>query len=252
MKIAFFDSGIGGISVLKEAVKLMPDEKYIYYADSENAPYGTKPKEEVREYIFRAFDFLEKQNIKAAVVACNTATSIAIDDLRDMYKFPVIGMEPAVKPAAANSKGKRVLLLATPLTLKEEKLLKLMKHLDIIDKVSLKPAPELVRFGEQFVFDGKEVEDYIISLFDGVEMEAFGAVVLGCTHFTFFEKVFKRLIPESVELIDGNSGTIRHLMNSLHIKKEINSQKPEVEYYLSGKPVVDKELIKKYNELAGI
>ncbi|TWH29418.1 glutamate racemase [Bacillus subtilis J22] len=99
MKIGFFDSGIGGMTVLYEAIKVLPYEDYIFYADTLNVPYGEKSKGKVKEYIFNAAEFLASQNIKALVIACNTATSIAIEDLRRNFDFPIIGIEPAVKPA---------------------------------------------------------------------------------------------------------------------------------------------------------
>ena len=154
MYIGFFDSGIGGLSVLKEALKILPNENYIYYGDTENAPYGTKTKEEVKDLTFRAVEFLDKHKIKALVVACNTATSAAVRELREKYSFPIIGMEPAIKPAVENNqkKGKRVLTLATPLTLKEEKFQSLISKFDVEHIVDMLPAPKLVEFAEKFIF----------------------------------------------------------------------------------------------------
>ena len=123
MKIAFFDSGVGGLSVLQTAIQVLPPQQYIYFADSVNAPYGTKSKKEIKKLMFEAVDFLQTKNINALVVACNTATSAAIKDLRKQYDFPIIGMEPAVKPAIEKSKKKKIVLFATELTLKEKKAL---------------------------------------------------------------------------------------------------------------------------------
>ena len=120
-KIAFLDSGLGGLTVLREAIKILPGEDYIYYADNMNTPYGVKTKEEVKQHIFNAVKFIVTLDAKALVVACNTATSVAIEDLRQQYNFPIIGMEPAIKPAIEKHKntGKRILILATELSLKE-------------------------------------------------------------------------------------------------------------------------------------
>ena len=124
MKIGFFDSGIGGLTVLSEALKRLPHHEYLYYADTEHAPYGKRPKEEVLMYVLEAVDFLVQQGAQMIVIACNTATSIAITTLREKYDIPIIGMEPAVKPAieCVSDGSKRVLVTATPLTLKEEKM----------------------------------------------------------------------------------------------------------------------------------
>ena len=131
MRIAFFDSGIGGLTVLHQAKKLMPQEDYLYYADTDHVPYGSKTKEEIRRYVEEAVDFIAAQDVKALVVACNTATSVAIQSLRARYSFPILGMEPAVKPAVKNiAVSKRVLVTATPVTLREQKLHDLLLQVD--------------------------------------------------------------------------------------------------------------------------
>jgi len=144
--IAFFDSGIGGVTVLHEALRLMPDEDYIYYADTLNAPYGIREKHEVKKLVYDAVDFIVRKDVKAVVIACNTATSAAVEDLRRLYSIPIIGMEPAVKPAVEKNgrEHKRVIVTATPLTLKEEKLLNLIDRIDNEHIVDLLPLPDLV------------------------------------------------------------------------------------------------------------
>lgn len=163
MKIGFFDSGIGGITVLYDTVKILPDEDYIYYADTLNVPYGPKPKDEVKKYIFSAIDFIIGQGVKAIVIACNTATSVAIEELRSKYSIPIIGMEPAVKPAIEKNKdlNKRILVTATALTLKEEKLQNLIYKLDNEHIVDLLPLPGLVQFSERLEFNEEVVLPYL-------------------------------------------------------------------------------------------
>ncbi len=121
MKIGISDSGVGGLTVLNEALQHMPDEDYIYLADTYNVPYGTKTREQVKELILNIVEFLDSKDIDVLVVACNTATSVGITELRRKYSFPVIGMEPAVKYALERNISGRVLVLATPLTLTEKK-----------------------------------------------------------------------------------------------------------------------------------
>ncbi|NLT14535.1 MAG: glutamate racemase, partial [Clostridiales bacterium] len=161
MTIGMFDSGVGGITVLSDALKTIKNADFLYYADTRNVPYGTKTKEEVRGYVLGAADFLVRQGAGALVVACNTATSVAIEDLRRDYCIPVIGMEPAVKPAVENHKDKRILVTATALALKEEKLKKLITRLDCEDIVDLLPLPGLVRFAENMEFDNSPVSAYL-------------------------------------------------------------------------------------------
>ena len=118
MKIGIFDSGIGGLTVLAEALKEIPKGEFIYFADTGNVPYGTKSKEEVKDLVLRAGEFLYSKKIDALVVACNTATSIGIEELRKKYNVPIIGMEPAVKLALNKEDNKKVLVMSTDLTLK--------------------------------------------------------------------------------------------------------------------------------------
>ena len=161
MKIAFFDSGIGGLSVLQTAMQVLPPQQYIYFADSKHAPYGTKSKKEIKKLMFEAVDFLQTKKIDALVVACNTATSAAIKDLRKHYDVPIIGMEPAIKPAIEKSKKKKVILFATELTLKEKKLKNLIQKLDAKKKVTKIPLQELVIYGEEMKWDSPEVLNYL-------------------------------------------------------------------------------------------
>ncbi|MBQ1614766.1 MAG: aspartate/glutamate racemase family protein, partial [Selenomonas sp.] len=130
MKIAFFDSGMGGLSVLHHAMKVLPHEQFVFYADEDNVPYGTKTKEQVQDYVDKAFRFLLKQDVKAIVVACNTATSVAVAKMRSLYDVPIIGMEPAAKKALDMDGTKRVLVTATPITVKGRKMELLIEKVD--------------------------------------------------------------------------------------------------------------------------
>ncbi|MBO5743948.1 MAG: aspartate/glutamate racemase family protein, partial [Clostridia bacterium] len=125
--IGVFDSGLGGITVLGELKKLMPNENFIYLGDSKNAPYGTKNEDEIKEHTTSCIKKLISMGVKAVVIACNTATSVAAYDLREAFSIPIIGIEPAVKPAALKYEGENIFVMATPMTLKKEKFLKLMK-----------------------------------------------------------------------------------------------------------------------------
>ena len=120
--IGFLDSGVGGLSVLREAVRVLPAEDFIYFGDSANAPYGTKTVKEIRDLTFKAVENLMDYDIKALVVACNTATSVAIKELRNSFDIPILGMEPAVKPAVEVTDKKRIMVIATPVTIREDKL----------------------------------------------------------------------------------------------------------------------------------
>lgn len=251
MRIGFFDSGIGGITVLHEALREMPDEDYIYYADTDNAPYGIKTREEVTRLVLDAVDFIVAREVKAVVIACNTATSVAIEKLRDRYTIPIVGMEPAIKPAVKKNKKehKRVIVAATPLTLKEDKCRNLIARFDNEHVVDLLPLPELVRFAENFEFDEQKVLPVLETALGNYNLEMYGTVVLGCTHFPFYRQVFRKLLPPGVDIIDGNHGTIRNLRHILEQKGLRGNGSGDVIYYSSGRPVSINEDIERFNSL---
>jgi glutamate racemase len=256
MNIGFLDSGIGGLTVLREAIKALPHENFIYYADTLHVPYGTKPKEEAKRYIFEAVSFLAEQGIKALVIACNTATIIAINDLREKYSFPIIGIEPAIKPAVENNLDheKRVLVLATPLALKEEKFKSLVVRVDKKNLVDVLPAPELVEFAESFMFDEKVIIPYFKEKLSSFNIKKYGTVVLGCTHFPIFSGTLRKILPYDIDIIDGSIGTINRLKSVMdELKITTNSDiKGKIVFYASGKKVSDKEKINKFMNLMKI
>jgi glutamate racemase len=251
MRIGFFDSGIGGITVLHQALQFLPNEDYIFYADSIHAPYGEKPKELVREYVFNAIDFIANQGVKAVVIACNTATSIAVEELRKKYTFPIIGIEPAVKPAVQNCEGKRkkVLVLATNLTLKEEKFHNLVRSVDHYDIVESLPLPGLVQFAEKFEFDQEKIVPYLTAELSSLDLKQFGTIVLGCTHFPYFIDSLRKIFPDDVEIISGNTGTVKHLKRILKANDQMNDGTGDILFFKSGYKVEDKNTLNNYQRL---
>jgi len=249
--IAFFDSGIGGMNVLRDALKTLPRENYIYFADTDNVPYGIKSHDEVKGFIGQAVEFLCGMNIKLLVVACNTATSLAIKHLREKYSFPIIGMEPAVKPAIESSSHKRVLVAATTLTLKEEKLENLLNEIDIngvADKIAL---DGLVRFAEDRNFNGNEPAVYLKEKFRNIDFKNYDAVVLGCTHFNYYENMIKDIIGiDDVKIIDGNEGTVKRLKSILTENNLLNNNgSGKITYVNSCRVISSEKEISNYNSL---
>ena len=244
--IGVFDSGIGGLTVLDKIIEILPKEKYIYYADTDNVPYGTKPKEEVKKYINKAIDFLISKNVKAIVIACNTATSIAVKELRSKYTIPLIGIEPAAKPAVENRGKKRVLIMGTPTTIKEEKLRYLLNRLEAKDYVDLVAMPKLVEFAESRDFKSNKVKEYIKEELKEFNLEEYSELVLGCTHFPFFKETLSKVFTKDTQIIDGSYGVANRLKDVLKEKELSGNNKLEIEYYYSGRLVINKE---KLNEL---
>lgn len=201
--IAVFDSGVGGVSVLRELIKQMPREDYLYFGDSANAPYGTRSTEEVRALTMAAADMLLKRNVKALVVACNTATAAAIKELRRAYPDKIIvGIEPALKVAADHFPQGRIGVMATPVTLREEKFGELSQRFSDME-VSLIPAPGLVELIEKGS-DEAELEAFLRPLLENYAGRL-DAVVLGCTHYPFAASVIEKILGAAV--LDGGKGT---------------------------------------------
>ena len=212
--IAVFDSGVGGISVLRHLVNHLPSERFLYFGDSANAPYGTKTKEQVRELTFAAAEMLMKRGIKALVVACNTATSAAINELRQAYpQLIIIGIEPALKLAADKFPGGRLGVMATPMTLREEKFALLMERFQESCEIYKIPAPGLVELIETGKADSPEAEALLRQLF--APYPGLDALVLGCTHYPFAAPSISRVLGEHVALLDGGDGTARETQRRL-------------------------------------
>ena len=210
--IAVFDSGLGGISVLRELVKWMPRERYLYFGDSANAPYGSRLTEEVRELTLAAAESLLSRGVKALVVACNTATAAAIHLLREKYpETIIIGIEPAVK-VAADRKGTQVGVMATAVTLREEKLTLLMERFPESEFHSICPT-ELVSLIERGA-EESEIEAYLRPILEPYTGKL-DAVVLGCTHYPFAAKVIGKILGSGTQILDGGAGTARETQRRL-------------------------------------
>lgn len=226
--IGFFDSGLGGISVLRQTRKLLPWEDYIYYGDSRHAPYGIRTMEEVCDLTRQGVEHLLQQGVKAIVLACNTATSAAASVLRREYpKLPVIGTEPALKPAVERHPGGRILILATAMTLKEQKFFQLWEQYRGQAEIVPVPCSGLMEFVEQGQLDGEPVESYLLEKLSPFTKVPVDAVVLGCTHYPFLQPVLRRLLGRGPEILDGADGVARQLRRQLEQLGLLHTQKSE-------------------------
>lgn len=253
MKTAFFDSGIGGLSVLHHAMKILPDEEFIFFADEDNVPYGTKTREQVLNYVDDAFKFLIAQKVDAIVVACNTATSVAVRVMREKYSLPIIGMEPALKRALDLFPQKKVLVAATEITVRGEKIKKLIERLNAKNFAELHALQKLVDFAERQEFNSAAVENYLREELKCFDFKNFSSIVLGCTHFNYFKDTFKKILPAHMKILDGNEGTVNRLIELTKLKPSetlLSFPSPlSVEFFYSGRRVTsEKELerLKKY------
>ena len=220
-KIGMFDSGIGGLTILKELKKLLPNEDYIYYADSKNNPYGEKSDEELMKIVTNIVDFLISNDVKIIVIACNTATTRCIKRLRLMYpNMLFVGTEPAIKVACDNN-YKNTLVMATPGTIKAERTHELVKNYKRIgQKIKLLPCKGLadtIEFGSE-----KDVDRVLHNLLHSYYDKDIDSIVLGCTHYPYAKKSIKKLFPNA-KLIDGNKGVSNQVKRVLESKNLLSN-----------------------------
>ena len=212
--IGVMDSGLGGLSVLKEIIKLMPNEDYVYFGDSTNAPYGVRTPEEVYRLTKNIIEmFIHQYNVKAIVIACNTATSAAAARLREEYDLPIIGLEPAIKPAAIDYPHGKIIAMATELTLAGTKFENRVRELGSNAKIIKVPAPDLVEYVEDGELDSTNVKNYLHQILD--DQLPVDAVVLGCTHFPFVQAAIQEVVGQDVAIYDGSNGAARQLKHQL-------------------------------------
>lgn len=243
--IGVFDSGVGGISVLRELVKVMPNENYLYLGDSKHAPYGTKSLEEVRSLTIGNVEKLLEAGAKSIVVACNTATSAAVAVLRNIYpKLPLVGIEPAIKPAVAAYPAGRIVVMATPMTLRQEKFQKLVGLYEGQAQIIPLPCPGLMEFVERGDLDGEDLRKYLTELFWSVGEEKIDAIVLGCTHYPFTSEMIGKVAGEEVAIFDGGNGTAREMKRRLMVAGKLSdaTEKGQVEFLNSRNTKEEKEL----------
>uniref|UniRef100_A0A7C4R4P8 Glutamate racemase n=1 Tax=candidate division CPR3 bacterium TaxID=2268181 RepID=A0A7C4R4P8_UNCC3 len=251
--IGIFDSGIGGISVLIEAIKQLPNEDFIYFCDQRNIPYGGKKPKELKRYIDDAIGFLLEKKVKAIVLACNTATSIAAEDLREKYPTKIIiGMEPAIKPALEKNKSGKIIVLATPVTLDQKKFWDLKNKIDKEGEVIILPLDELAGMIDNALMnEGEEeqyleiIKKYLENAFKKFNLDNVSSVVLGCTHYIFIKNILSEIFPSKTEIIDGNKGTVNNLKKTLSQKGILNEKKEEgkIRFFTSDEKLIEPDIV---------
>jgi glutamate racemase len=238
LPIGIFDSGFGGLSVLREIASLLPAEDLLYFGDNANAPYGDLDETRIRSLTLDAVEQMLDRGIKALVVACNTATSAAIESIRAAVSLPVIGMEPAIKPAVKMRSRGKVLVLATAATLRQQKLHTLVQQLGDPDYLVQLACPGLVEWIERGVTSGPELDEFLSGLFSPLRGLDVQVVVLGCTHYVFARQAIERSFTPRPFVVDGNQGTATNLMREL-MRRDLLSQReegrgPVVEFITTG------------------
>ena len=213
--IAVMDSGVGGISVLRHIHALLPHEDLIYFADSKHAPYGNKTPDEIKARCFEIADFLIEKGAKALVVACNTATAAAIDDLRETFNIPIIGMEPAVKPAAEASKNGVIGVLATVGTLKSAQFAGLLESYGRNVQVVTQGCIGLVECIERGELNTENTREILKKYCAPLLAEGADTIVLGCTHYPFVRPLIEEIVGENMAIIDTSVAVAKQLQKKL-------------------------------------
>lgn len=247
--IGLFDSGIGGTSIWKEIHTLLPNENTIYLADSINAPYGQKTKEEIIHLSFKNTEFLLEQNSKIIVVACNTATTNAIKELRAKYDVPIIGIEPAIKPAAIHTKTKSIGILATKGTLSSELFYKTVSNLEGINVIE-QVGYDLVKLIEEGKIDSNEIIELLKTYLQPMIEANIDYLVLGCSHYPYLVPQIKKILPESVKIIDSGEAVARQTKLVLEKNDLLNNsnKKGDLKFYVNSDPTVLESILEnKYN-----
>lgn len=249
--IGIFDSGIGGTSIWKEIKTLLPNENIIYLSDSKNAPYGEKSKKDILDLSIKNTDFLLSQNCKLIVVACNTATTNAIRILRNQYKIPFIGIEPAIKPASLKTRTKTIGILATKGTLNSDLFEKtsntIKKEISIKETIG-KGLVELIEEGK---IDTKEMEMLLSSYLTPMIDQGVDCLVLGCTHYPYLIPKIKEIVGNKVEIIDSGQAVARQT-KSILIKHELLNTDLKIgshQFFINNNKQVLQQVLSKENHI---
>lgn len=230
--IGLFDSGIGGTSIWKEIHHLLPNENTIYLADSKNAPYGEKSKDEIIALSEKNTEFLLQENCKLIVVACNTATTNAITHLRSKYNIPFIGIEPAIKPAALNSHTKTIGVLATKGTISSELFHQAVLNfpeVQIIEQIGYDLVP-LIENGE---IESAKMKDLLKSYLQPMINQNIDFLVLGCTHYPYLIPIIQQILPTNIQVIDSGEAVAKQTKRVLELNNLLNDSKviPKLKFY---------------------
>lgn len=243
--IGVFDSGFGGLSLVKEIYKQLPDEEIIYLADTARCPYGVRPLTEVRQFVFEIIEFLEKRDVKMIVIACNTATAAGLEAARERSSMPIVGViEPGSESAVRASKNDRIGVIATEGTIKSRAYQRAIRSLNPNALIFGRGCQRFVEFVESGRTKGEEVEEIAVKCLTPLLKEGIDTLVLGCTHFHFLEDVIRKVAGESVTIVDPAFQTVERIKDVLESNRlnRIRSEPPIHQFFTTGEIDVFKEI----------
>ncbi len=251
LPVGVFDSGIGGLSILKEIQQLLPQESLIYLADNLYAPYGLLSEQKVRDRSCAIMDFLISKQIKTAVIACNTATAVAVDFLREKYNVPIVAIEPAIKPAVAISKTRKIGVLATRGTLQSKRFQKLIEQTRQDCQIYQQEGIGLVEKIERPDSNPLSIDEILSPLIEPLLQQGIDTLILGCTHYSLIRDNIQNLVGESVQLVEPGEAVARQLRQVLQQNGLLTCKGsiPDYAFYTSGKKIILKNMVASYLDL---
>jgi len=247
--IGIFDSGIGGLTVVKKILSMLPNEKIIYFGDTARVPYGSKSNSTVIEYANQDAKFLYKKNVKLIIVACNTASSVALDNLREQFDIPIIGMiEPGSKYALKKTKTGKIGVIGTHSTINNQAYSKKLKQLNNDVEVFEKACPLFVPLAEEGWIDHKATELIAEEYLEELIKKEIDTLVLGCTHYPVLTEIIQKVMGEEVTLIDSGTAAaleVEDYLNGIGLRNDSN-QIGEHQYYVSDVPAKFKTIAERF------
>ena len=257
--IGMLDSGVGGLTVAKEVMKTMPAEKVIYFGDTLHLPYGPKPKEEVREYVYNIIEYLEERNVKTIILACNTATSMLLKETRKIINLPLFGtIDGVAKSVKKETKNKKIGVIGTTGTINSEAYQDALRKESNEFEIYAKACPEFVGLVESGKFDGLEVEKIIHKYLDPLKENKIDTLILGCTHYPYLMPVINRIMGEDVKLINPAKTMAVKAKNIMAVKGMISGKDEEPidfhehEFYVSDIAKISLDFLNKGTKFLGL
>jgi glutamate racemase len=232
--IGIFDSGVGGLSILRDVQKLLPLESFIFVGDQGNMPYGGKTREQLQSYADKIMAFLVSKNVKAVIIACNTATVYAIDFLREKYQLPIIGTVPVVKTIANITKTKKVAVFSTPATTNSPYLTDLINKFTpnvTVYKIGGTGLEELIESGD---LENKKIDKILHESLEPLLKKQVDAIALGCTHYPFLTDKIKQIVGKKVQVVDSGGAVARRTQVIFTNNQILGRKRTENFYYTTG------------------
>ena len=238
--IGIFDSGIGGLTVLKEIGREIPSEDIVYFGDTAHLPYGTKSKETITKFSMDNIRFLQSFDVKMVIVACNTASSLSLEAVKEKFPMPIIGViEPGARQALTQTKNGRIGIIGTKATIGSGSYESSLKRLDPRAKVYSQACPLFVPFVEEGWLEGEIVSKVARIYLEGLKSFGIDTLILGCTHYPLLAKVIGEIMGDKVKLVNSAEETAKEakkLMTNLQIESPAKKTEPSVRFYVSDEP----------------